>query len=228
MEGAAGFPAVCSGPDKVGLPGEQKEFAMRRAGARGFSLIEIAVVVGLLAVLLAIGGYSFSRYRGHAAVNTAAETAEGVLVRAKEEAKASGFALSDDLRTNGVGTAAPSGPFGSDGAIAVRLRKRYRAGQPLQVVATKDLSLNAPITVEVSGAGTIDIDTDTSQEGVFFEILLKSSNGTQTMLATIPVEVNGEMVFQGSNPQAVILFRYGSYSRGITLTRRGVIEPDRR
>lgn len=201
---------------------------MRRAEPRGFSLLEIAVVVGLLAVLIAIGGYGFQRYRGHAAVNVAAETAEGLLLRAKEEAKASGFALSDDLRANGVATAAPAGKLGEDGSVAVRVRKRYRADQPLQVVATKDLSLNMPIAVEIGGAGTLDIDTDTSQEGVFFEVLVKTPSGTTTVVATIPVEVNGEMIFEGNNDKAALRFSHGSYNRSLTLTRRGVIEPDRR
>ena len=201
--------------------------APQRRRGRGFSLIEIAVVVALLAVLLAIGAYSFFQYRGHVAVNTAAETAEGLLTRAKEEAKASGYALADDLRANGVLTAAPPGRFGEDGSVALRIRKRYRAGEPLQVVATKDLSLSATVAVEVIGAGALDLDADSGLEGVFFEVLGKTS-GTTTVLSAIPIDVNGEMIFQGNNAGAAIRFSNGSYTRTITMSRRGVVEPDRR
>lgn len=184
-------------------------------------------MVALVGLLASIGAYGFFQYRDHVAVNTAAETAEGLLTRAKEEAKASGYALADDLRADGVGAAAPGGRLGEDGSVALRLRKRYRAGEPLQLVATKDLSASASLAVETTGAGTLDLDIDGDLEGVFFEILVNVA-GTTTVVATIPVDVNGEMIFQGKNGSATIRFSKGSYMRTITLSRRGVIEPDRR
>lgn len=200
---------------------------MTHSARRGFSLAEVAIVLCILGVLLAIGALGYFRYRGHTAVNTACESTEGLLVRAREEAKASGFALSDELKTGGVPTAAAAGRFGADATVAVRVRKRYRAGEPAQTVSTKDLSLAAPIAVEVVGLGTLDIDAETDQEGVFFEILVKSG-ATVTVLAAIPIEVNGEMLFAGNSAEGAIRFSYQTYDRTITVTRRGVINPDRR
>jgi type II secretory pathway pseudopilin PulG len=190
-------------------------------------LAEIAVVVGILAILLVIAVPAYFRYRGHTAVNTAAEVTEGLLVRAREDAKASGFALPEPLRTNGVPTAAPAGPFGVDGTVTVRVRKRYRAGEPAQTLTSKDLSMATPISVEVVGLGTIDIDAQNDLEGVYFEILVKSG-ATATVLATIPIEVNGEMIFAGDTGEGAIRLSYQDYQRTITVSHRGVINPDRR
>lgn len=200
---------------------------MRPATERGISLIEMAVIVGIASVLLAIGATSYFRYRANTAVNTGAETVEVMLMRAKEEAKTSGFALAGTLRQNGVATAAPEGRFGADRAVAVRVRKRYRAGGPVQMVATKDLSLAAPVEVEVAGLGVIDIDTDASQEGVFFEVLVKDG-ASATLLATVPVDVNGELILAGAAGNGAIRLHSGTYSRAIEVTRRGAIQPDRR
>jgi prepilin-type N-terminal cleavage/methylation domain-containing protein len=201
--------------------------AMRRPGPRGFSLPEVAVLIAILAILLAIGTPIYFRYRASAAVNTAAETAEGLLSRCREEAKASGYALPDDLVASGVSTAAPAGVAGMDGGVTLRIRKRYRAGEPLQTVTIKDLSLSGRVGVEVVGLGQLDLDGDTSLEGVYFEILVKQG-GSTTALATLPVDVNGEFIMQGSNTGGAIRFSSGSYNRLIALTRRGVVNPDRR
>lgn len=201
---------------------------MRRLHRHGFSLVELAVIVALAGILLGVGATSYFRYRSHVAVNTAAETVEGLLVRAREEAKASGYPVGDDLRTNGVATAAPPGRQGGDsGAVAARIRKRYRAGQQPQVVTTRDLSSAAAVEVEVVGLGTLDIETETDREGVYFEILVKNGP-TASVLAAIPIDVNGEMMFQGQTGQAAIRFSRGAYNRTLELTRRGVINPDRR
>jgi type II secretory pathway pseudopilin PulG len=200
---------------------------MRRSRVLGFSLVEVAIILTLTCLLLAIGATSYFRYRANTAVNTAAETVEALLMRAREEAKSSGFALDPSLRQEGVAAVAPAGRHGAEGALAVRVRKRYRAGTPAQLVATKDLSLAAPVEIEVSGLGTVDLDTDTGLEGVFFEVLLKKE-GLLTVLAAIPVDVNGEFILAGTRANASIRLNSGSYDRTVELTTRGVIAPDRR
>ena len=149
--------------------------------------------------------------------DTALETTEGLLTRSREEARSSGYTLSDSLRIDGVADAAPTGRHGADGGVTIRLRKRYRAAEPAQVLSTKDLSLAAPIDVEVSGAGLLDIDVESEQEGVFFEVLVKR-NGNLELLATIPVDVNGEMVLQGSAPQGTLTLGHNDYRRSHHLT----------
>ena len=80
----------------------QKSPRMRVSRKRGFSLAEIGVVMGILAIILGLSIPAYVRYRSHQTVNRALEMTEGLAVRAKEEAKSSGFALSDKVRESGV------------------------------------------------------------------------------------------------------------------------------
>lgn len=198
---------------------------MRRE--RGLSLAEVAVVLALLLVLLAVAVPSYLSYRGRTAVNTAAELTEGIFVRAKEEAKASGFALPETLRASGVSPSAPGGPLGAEGSLSVQLRKRYRAGQPAQLVSSQNLSAAAPVTLETAGFGALDLDTATELEGVYVEFLL-TVGGSSSVVATVPVDVNGEMLFHANASSGSIQLSFQDYTRSLTVTTRGVITPDRR
>lgn len=200
---------------------------MRRAGRRGLSLAEVAVLLAILAILMAVAVPAYFRYRAHTAVNTALEMTEGLLARAREEAKGSGYALSQDLVAGGVSEPADAGRVGADGAVSVRVRKRYRAGEPAQVLTVKDLSTGVAVDVETTGLGKLDIDEDSSQEGVFFEILVKRGADVH-LVASIPVEVNGEMILFEDAGGGSIVLGYADYRRSLDVTRRGVITPDRR
>lgn len=196
---------------------------------RGFSLAEVSVVLAILLVLVGALVPSYRSYRGRAAVNFAAEVTEGLLVRGKDEAKASGFALPATLRSSGVPTAGLSGPLGLDGTLAVKLRKRYRAGQPAEVLSRRELSTGASIALETAGLGVLDLDTQTDLEGVYLEFVMSNPGSTDTPLATIPIDVNGAMLLHGNNGQGSLRYSYNSnYARSITVTARGVITPDRR
>ncbi len=194
----------------------------------GFSLAEVAVMLGVMAVLMAVAVPAYSRYRGHIAVNTAAEVTEGLLVRAREEARASGFPLPDSLRGNGVPEAAPSEPLGGNqGGLVARLRKRTQAGAEPTTLLSRELSPSAPLELQAADLGRLDLDTDTSLQGVYFELLLQTAEGQQ-IVATIPVDVNGEMALHGAKSEAAIHFVHKSYARSLKVTRRGVVTPDRR
>lgn len=201
----------------------QKSPRMRVSRKRGFSLAEIGVVMGILAIILGLSIPAYVRYRSHQTVNRALEMTEGLAVRAKEEAKSSGFALSDKVRESGVPQAAISGRQQSQGALALRLRKRFRSTEPAQVVTVRDLAPAGSLDYELTGVGLVDIDTDTTLEGVYLELL---DGGT--LVAGVPVDVNGEFYLQGTQNNATLSFYSGDYRRTIELTRRGVARPDGR
>ena len=196
---------------------------MTKSPPRGITLIEIGVVLGILALLLAIAVPGYMRYRAHQSVNRALEIAEGLAVRAKEEARSSGFALTTSLRENGVTLAAVTGRQSPQGPLALRIRKRFRASQTPQVVSLRELSGGITLDYELSQLGTLDLDANANLEGVFLELL---DNGTP--IAVIPVDVNGEFYLLGHENNAFLRFCYGDYSRTLELTRRGASRPDRR
>lgn len=194
----------------------------------GFSLAEMAVVLGIIGLLVAVAVPGFARYRGHTGVNTATEVTEGLLIRAREEARSSGYPLPDSLRSAGVPTLAPTGrQGGSQATLIARVRKRHQGSEPPQVLSSRELSVGSTLEVQVDHLGVLDLDADVSLEGVYFELLMRVA-GTDTPLATVPVDVNGEMVLQGAQAQGAIHFVYSTYSRSLSLSRRGVITPDRR
>ena len=106
----------------------QKSPRMRVSRKRGFSLAEIGVVMGILAIILGLSIPAYVRYRSHQTVNRALEMTEDLAVRAKEEAKSSGFALSDKVRPNHIASV-PNGYYyclrkkTAPSATAARARK---------------------------------------------------------------------------------------------------------
>ncbi len=196
---------------------------MRKSPSRGFSLVEVGVLLAILALLFALGIPAYVTYRGHQVVNRALEIAEGLAVRAKEEAKSSGFALPDKLRDEGVSAAASGGRKVSQGSLSLRLRKRFRAGEAPLVVTERELSSGRTLEYEISKWGIVDLDADPALEGVYLELL---DGGV--LVAALPIDANGEFYLHGDENVAAIRFLYGDYHRTLELTRRGIARPDGR
>lgn len=196
---------------------------MKKSPSRGITLIEIGVVLGILALLLAIAVPGYMRYRAHQTVNRALEIAEGLTSRAKEEARSSGFALTTSLRETGLTQAALSGRQSPQGPLALRIRKRFRASEVPKVVSLRELSGGVALDYELFQLGTLDLDAEANLEGVFLELL---DNGAP--IAVIPVDVNGEFYLLGEKNSGFLRFHYGDYNRTLELTRRGASRPDRR
>lgn len=195
--------------------------------ARGVTLAEVAVVVGILAVLMAVATPAYFSYRGKQAVNTAQEMVDAMLGRSREEAMTAGLPLPDDLVGAGITEAAPSGMFGqgAEAHLIARLRKRDRAGQTPKTLTSRDLSQTAAIGLQTAGFGLLDLDTRTDIEGLFFEIVSQSAGAT-TLLASLPVELNGEFVLHQGAGSAQITFSYNSHQQTVSVTRRGVISKE--
>ncbi len=196
---------------------------MRKSPSRGFSLLEVGVLLGILALLLAVGVPAYITYRGHQVVNRALEIAEGLAVRAKEEAKSSGFALPEKLRDDGVTAAANGERRVSQNSVSLRLRKRFRAGEAPQEVSLRALSSGSTLEYEVSKLGVVNLDADPTLEGVYLELL----DGGE-IVAAIPIDANGEFYLHGNENIAAIRFLHRDYHRTLELTRRGVARPDGR
>lgn len=167
------------------------------------------------------------RYRGHSAVNRAIELAKIVTQRAGEEAKSAGYPLNDSLKQNGLAVAcvAASTP-GTE--VSVRLRKRLRAGGPVQTITERKLSDSGRVTLQLSGLGLLDLEAETDINGVFVEFVQSGPDGAETILATIPADVNGEFVLRGASANGSIVFHNRDYSNTLNITHRGVVTTERR
>lgn len=198
----------------------------RRFGKSGFTFIEIAVALGIVALLFAIALPFFVRYRGQSSVNRAVEISKAVIERAVEEAKSSGHPLPDQVLQNGLETA--SSPESTpEKSIAVRIRKRTSPAGPAAIITQRELPRSNSFTAHFHQLGLIDLGSDPTLLGVYAEFV-ETSGTTETVLATLPIDVNGEIVLLGKAGNAFVSFRFGSYARQIELTSRGVVTMDRR
>ncbi len=194
---------------------------------RGITLAEVAVVIGIFAVLLAVATPAYFSYRGKQAVNTAQDMVEAMLARSREEAMTAGLPFPDDLSASGIVATAPSGMFGQNAEerLIARLRKRDRAGQTPKTLTSRDLSQTASIGLQTEGFGLLDLDTQPDLEGVFFEIV-SETGGAETLLASLPVEINGEFLLHQGSDSARLTFDYNGHRQTVGVTRRGVISTE--
>jgi prepilin-type N-terminal cleavage/methylation domain-containing protein len=191
---------------------------------KGFTLIEVMVAVGIVLLLLAALTPFYANYRGKSNVNRAVEVTKAVIERAAEEAKSAGYPLPQDMLTNGLDTAAVA-PLENQ-TVVLKIRKRTTLGGEAKLIAERHLPRSESLKLTLGGLGLLTL-ADTDAQGVFLEVLQKSE-GSETLLATLPIDVNGEFVFQGDQSGALISFGYGDHVRGLQMNTRGVVVSDQR
>lgn len=182
------------------------------------------MAVGIVLVLLAVATPFYNSYRGRSNVNRAVEVTKAVLERAGEEAKSGGRPLPQSMIENGLATPAET-PSESQ-TIVLRIQKRATTGAEAKLIAERHLPRSDSLNLALHGFGILPL-TDTEAPGLFFEILQQSEND-ETLLATLPIDVNGEFVFQGEESSGAIFFGHGSHVRGLQLNIRGVVVADQR
>jgi type II secretory pathway pseudopilin PulG len=189
--------------------------------------MEVAIAMGILLILIAASIPFILRYRGKTGVNRAAEITKAVIERAGEEAKTAGYPLPDSLKQAGLTSSSPlSSSTGTD--ILLRLRRKTAEGEPPQLVLERNLSSASSLTADFQGLGLLDIDVNNSPKGLFLEFVERSPGGAKTVLATIPIDLNGEFVLLGDQGEGSVTYRHDSYSRTVTLSHRGTVVLDRR
>ena len=203
-----------------------EEFGMSRPNEnKGFTLVEIAITVGILLLLIGAAVPFYTSYRGKTNVNRAVEITKAVIERAAEEAKAAGYPLPQDMLVDGLAT--PAADPSNNKTVVLRIRKRVTQAGSAKTIAERHLPGSDGLRVSLSGLGLLPMD-QTDAQGVFLEILQKSELD-ETLLATLPIDVNGEFVFQqGEQTGAAIFFGYGNHTRGIQMNVRGVVVSDQR
>ena len=187
-----------------------------------FTLIEVAVAIGVVLLVLAAATPLFLRNRGKTHVNQAVEVTKAVIERAAEVAKSSGYPLPEDFLQQGLATPAETPVDGQP--ILVRIRKR--SNDQITLISQRPLTGSEGINLALTGLGKLDLDSVTMQ-GIFVEIV-QEEEGVETLLATIPVDVNGEFVFASGESSAALHFRYGQHVRGIQMNIRGAVRSEQR
>lgn len=189
---------------------------------KGFTLVEVAVAIGIVLLLLAAATPFYLRNRGKTNVNRAVEVTKALIERASEEAKSSGHPLPEALLQDGMPSPAEAPVEGQE--IVVRIQKK--SNNKVTLISERHLSGSESLSLALTGLGKMDLDS-TDIQGVFLEIL-QSSQGAETLLATIPVDVNGEFVFAPEQSGAAIHFRYAQHVRGLQMNIRGAVRAEER
>ncbi|MFA5508006.1 MAG: prepilin-type N-terminal cleavage/methylation domain-containing protein [Vulcanimicrobiota bacterium] len=193
---------------------------MRNNG--GISLVEVLIAITVLFLLVAASTPFYLNYRGRTQVNRAAEVARALIERGGEEAKTSGYPLPEELTRDGL-TAAPVAPTRGQ-TLVVRLRKQV--GEKSSLIAERPLPGSERFETNLSGLGLLESEGSQVQ-GIFVEFL-QVVNGIEVVLATIPVDVNGEFVLASEQANGFVQFGYGGHTRTIEITARGVVRSDQR
>lgn len=197
----------------------------RRLKERGLSLAEIAVALGILLLLMGLVAPFFLNYRGKNRVNRAQELTRALVERAAEQAKTDGYPLPDELKSNGVIASAAAGSTpGSE--LRLRIKRRLSSDQPTELLSDRELSTGG-VVVEFSNLGLIDLEGDATQVGYYLEFVEKTDSAT-TVLATLPIDVNGEFVLLGNAPEARLRYSFRDYGRELLFRTQGTVTQDRR
>lgn len=195
----------------------------RRGSPAGFTIVEVAVTLGLILLILAVAVPFYGGYRGRTSVNRSTEITKAVIERAAEEAKAAGYPLPQALLQSGLEDAALAPVTGQE--IIVKAKKRVTPGGNATLLSERHLPRSDTLKLSLAGLGVVP--PETTPQGVFVEIVQKLDS-TETLLATIPIDVNGEFVFFEQEKNAAIFFNHRDHTRGLQLNIRGVITADQR
>jgi len=193
----------------------------------GLTLAEVAVALFIVLLLLGATTPFILRYRGRSSVDRATEVTKAALERASEEARTAGFPLPDTLKNAGLPTA--SAPQSTEGAdLFLRVRRRLRDNTAPETILKREYTNATSVKLGFEHLGFIDLDAEPTLNGLFAEFVEVDESGTETVLATIPVDLNGEFVLHENNAQGFVAFSYGSYGRILTVSHRGTVVLDRR
>ncbi len=190
------------------------------------SLVEVLVVLGIIALLVGLAFPSYGAYRRRTAVNTSIEMVGSVVSRAREEARASGAPLPSLLKQTGL-PASPTQVSSEGRELSVRLSKRLRPNGELQVLSQRPFGQATGLELQFSEWGVYDFRDEAAITGVFVDILV-TEGSSETVLASIAADLNGEFLFAGTASAAELGLEAGGYQRRLLVQHRGNVSLDRR
>lgn len=194
--------------------------------SNGFTLVELAVALGLFVLLAAAIVPSVLNYRVRSSINESASLTQALIQQGAEAAKTAGSPLADELRLNGLASGQNQASPGVQ--IVIRLRKRLTDGEAAQTLLERVVAKSSSVVTEFEGLGVLDIDTETNHLGVFVEVVERRDTAPDVVLVTLPIDVNGEFVLATTARDARIRFAHNNYSKEVRLTLRGTVTLDRR
>lgn len=198
----------------------------RQLQASGFTVAEICISLLILALIVAASVPLISRYRGRTGVNRGIEICKALIERGIQEAKTAGTPLPASIDSGLASPGAPNSP--PESAVVVRVRKRIRPSTTPILVTEKSLSTTVNSRVSFFQLAQVDIDADQSLTGVYVEFLAKPETGPSQLLATLPVDVNGDLALVTTAATAAISLEYNDYRRTLELSASGNVVLDRR
>lgn len=159
--GASGFPRFS--PHRRRANGAD----LGGGGARGFSLIELMIVVAIVGIMAMIAGPSFIEISAQSQVKTVASDLQATMMRARSEAIkrsaaititptngnwAEGWSIANGIDTHGAVNVAINGPA----SITYNGNGRVSTGARVQLdISSSNTTLTRCVTVELSGQPVI-------------------------------------------------------------------------
>lgn len=174
---------------------------------RGFTLIELAMLIAVLALLLAIGLPFLRAMQDRNTINAAADQLKGELQFAQGEAKAYGVPIEDNLKNNPVAGEANDVTTAA-GYVVGRIRQRPALGQPPQTLKFFKLGPRDVIALDFENIPLIEMDAEPQLTGTVLELGTtpgeELSDGTFTTAATLAFDANGELLLNDSSQLGLI------------------------
>lgn len=179
-----------------------------RKSSGGFTLVELAMLVLVLAILLAIGLPFLQRMRDRNAINAAADQLKGEVQFAQGEAKAYGVPIADDLKTAPLTDEAVDVLPGGPGYVVGRIRQRPAAAQPAQTLKFFKLGPRDVIGLQFENLPLIDLATTSDLTGTILELGTtpgeELNDAVFTPVASLAFDANGELLLNDTSQLGII------------------------
>lgn len=160
---------------------------MRTDQRRGFSLLEIVVVLVVIGIIFAVTIPYLSRLRANNAINAASERLAGEITQAQTRAKAFGVPIPVDLMNNPP----PGTNFSTAGEASIRVRQRRTPAEPVTTLSFFRLGPLDQIPLEFTNLSLLTFEDSPELVGTVLEIGVGLDPVTFNPNVTLPIDSNG-------------------------------------
>lgn len=193
---------------------------------RGFTVIELMVVLSLLALLAALGVGAYARYRNNTSMVQSSKRLAAELVNAQQEAHNAGQVQVRGGIELGTAPLTPVAVSNQRGTVECRIY----VGSNLGINKVKRFNLldDSLYALSVSATNLPDVPLVLGDTGLVMEVgLTQGGVGAFQRLFTIPFNADGTVTLPLDTEPGRIVFDNGIYKRYVEISRIGKVKEDR-